>query len=696
MSESGIEPVHAGNTSVFAEVDMGARRIRDLLLILVLLALGCSERRPLYPIEDGLPMILHDPFEDQEAEEFALELSASLIAPEPLYNRLHRDLAAIRTTWGDSLPIVMQRTFNFRYVPGEVVIFLHDEINVQEWLARATALDEIRRQYAFDSLSISENRITLNSRYRINTTFLLRRFERLPGVCWAQTTLRSIQPIGAYLSGDTIEYGYYIPGICWGWGCFPSYHYWFRSDSIQVEYLGEMNLNRGDSVPDQFRGLWSRWRTRPSNDQLDSITFRDETPPARATDLKFVGDQVGRAGSVTFTATGDDGIEGAAYSSTVCLSTQSITFENFNTVGYHYVKLNPGYSGDQHTLNFTNLVGNATNYFAVRFIDCNQNLSPVSNIAVSRNIWLNGWTHFNSANSSMPDDHVTAMLRDSRGRMWIATYNGLVCKEGERWEVFQTSNSGIPYNLITSLAEGPDGSIWVGTPQGLGRFDGVGWETFTRLNSAIPKQEISCVNVSDDGTVWLGYGQYGIVKYVDDTWTVLTPGDSPLRGSTIHSIYSDSKGNVWIGTNLGVNRVNGEEWTHYDPSNSGLGGLSGSAFIDDADGTIWCASSTGAVSWFDGTNWQNHRISGWVANSLSRATGGPLWIGARGGLWKHDGDDWLGLSGATTGLPSNNCTAVFAEDTETLWIGSSDNGLCRWDLRVAKMNDALAVLHHGD
>lgn len=664
---------------------MCAQIVRLVLFASIAISIGCSERRSLYPVEDPLAVILHDPFEDSEAEELALELSGEFIAPESLYIRLHSDLTRIRSEWGDSVPIVLRQTYQFRYVPGEVVLFLHDEFNTTEWLMRATELDLIRSQYGFDSVEVTENRITLRSRYRINTRYLLAKFERLPGICWGQTTYTSRDAFGAAQVGDTVDYIFLIPGIC-SYVCSPSRYYWFSSDGDNVDYVGLMVQERNDTIPDQFKAVWNRRNGTSHAHYFDSVRFRDETPPARATDMKFIGEQRGRTGMISFTATGDDGHEGAAYSATVCVATSMITDQNFNSVGFKYAKLNPGFSGDEHVLSFDNLFGDRTNYYAVRFIDCNQNLSGVSNVATSRNIWLNGWTYFNSGNSPLPNDRITCMIRDSRGRLWMGTQNGLVCKDADEWQIYQTSNSGIPYDLITSVAESPDGVLWIGTPHGLGRFDGNEWRVFTTANSDIPKQEIRCLAVAQNGTIWLGYAQYGLVSYDQETWTVYTPQNSPLKGPTINGLLCDSKGALWIASNLNVYRLDGSEWTEIEVTTTGATGADPVGLFEDADGTIWCGTSTGYLNWFDGVQWYGEYKQGWHIRALAQSDRGTIWVGASGGLWRYDARSWFGFSTATTGLPVNHCTGVVAEDPAVLWIATDGKGLCRWDLSAAKLD----------
>lgn len=69
----------------------------------------------------------------------------------------------------------------------------------------------------------------------------------------------------------------------------------------------------------------------------------------------------------------------------------------------------------------------------------------------------------------------TAILKDSRGYVWVGTKNGLSKFDGERFDNFTTRN-GLLANHIDNLIEDSKSYIWISNVRGAVRFDG---KTFT-------------------------------------------------------------------------------------------------------------------------------------------------------------------------------------------------------------------------
>ena len=68
---------------------------------------------------------------------------------------------------------------------------------------------------------------------------------------------------------------------------------------------------------------------------------------------------------------------------------------------------------------------------------------------------------------------VTSVLKDSRGYLWIATYDGLSCYNGFSTSTYKNSiNSKLfQTNRIRSLSEDKNGNIWLGTDNGVTIFE---------------------------------------------------------------------------------------------------------------------------------------------------------------------------------------------------------------------------------
>ncbi|MCK6690601.1 MAG: ATP-binding protein [Thermoanaerobaculia bacterium] len=74
----------------------------------------------------------------------------------------------------------------------------------------------------------------------------------------------------------------------------------------------------------------------------------------------------------------------------------------------------------------------------------------------------------------LSNDHISYVVRDRPGFVWVGTISGLNRFDGRRFRVFkhdpQASNS-LPGDYISGLKAGPDGWLWVSTNQGLCRLD---------------------------------------------------------------------------------------------------------------------------------------------------------------------------------------------------------------------------------
>jgi ligand-binding sensor domain-containing protein len=74
-----------------------------------------------------------------------------------------------------------------------------------------------------------------------------------------------------------------------------------------------------------------------------------------------------------------------------------------------------------------------------------------------------------------------------------------------------------------------------------------------------------------------------------------------LVNNNITCLYQDSRGYLWIGTEAGISRFNGEEFKNYNLKN-GLPDQQINAIIEDRRGDIWVLASKG-LACFDGTTW---------------------------------------------------------------------------------------------
>lgn len=99
-----------------------------------------------------------------------------------------------------------------------------------------------------------------------------------------------------------------------------------------------------------------------------------------------------------------------------------------------------------------------------------------------------------------------------------------------------------------------------------------------------------------------------------------------MQTSTVYNLFTDSKGFIYMGTELGLTKFNGVEFTHFPQQNNR--GLAVHNITEDASGTIWCMNFANQILYLDQDTLR-------VEEHLSEAIEGNLrdFIVADSGLW---------------------------------------------------------------
>ena len=77
---------------------------------------------------------------------------------------------------------------------------------------------------------------------------------------------------------------------------------------------------------------------------------------------------------------------------------------------------------------------------------------------------------YDSTNSRLPHNMVTALAYDKQGRLWAGTCQGLLCINEDLQHVYTKENSGLLSNRIADLITDDEG-IWVATDAGIAEYN---------------------------------------------------------------------------------------------------------------------------------------------------------------------------------------------------------------------------------
>jgi len=297
------------------------------------------------------------------------------------------------------------------------------------------------------------------------------------------------------------------------------------------------------------------------------------------------------------------------------------------------------------------------------------------------------WTVYNTANSGLPYNGVTALAIDADGSLWVGTGRwyaldggGLARFDGENWTVYNTANSPLPGNDHISLSIDADGNVWSGTETGLSQFDGQNWTVYRTSNSGLPDNQAGAPVFDADGNGWIGTGS-GLARFDGQTWTVYNQTNSGMPAGLVTGVTLDAQGTVWVGTfGRGLVKFDGQTWTLYDTSNSGLTHNNISFMSVAPDQSLWMGTYGGGLIHFADGVWttctnSNSAVPNNMVWNVTVDSHGNVWAATEGGLAVFNGIRWTVFNRTNSGLPDNNVYCVAFDAEGNAWVGTANGGL---------------------
>ncbi|MDE1147444.1 MAG: diguanylate cyclase [Azospirillaceae bacterium] len=159
-------------------------------------------------------------------------------------------------------------------------------------------------------------------------------------------------------------------------------------------------------------------------------------------------------------------------------------------------------------------------------------------------------------------------------------------------------DAGLPHPISMALAQDSDGFIWVGTQGGLSRYDGYRFRTFMHQDGvagSLPGNVITGLVAAPGGRMWVGTATGNVARYDPATGLFQdfpeAPG-TPARGGVV-SLIGDGDGGVWLGTNAGLEHVDGTTGAVEPQAGAPAGRIR--ALLRTRDGSLWVSTVTGLV-----------------------------------------------------------------------------------------------------
>ena len=213
--------------------------------------------------------------------------------------------------------------------------------------------------------------------------------------------------------------------------------------------------------------------------------------------------------------------------------------------------------------------------------------------------------------NSISDDHLRALYKDHKGRLWVGTNLGLdrFDPESRRFIHYKhdpDNKNSLSMNRISSICEDTTGRLWIGTDgAGLNCYDEekkifIRYQNQENSDESLSSNLVSFLFLDRDGTLWVGTDEAGLNRFnasaqTFDRFVFDRTNPKSISSNNITGIYQDRSGVLWLGTNGGgLNRMDpsAKTFTHYDQAN-GLVNNVICGILEDGDGNLWVGTSRG-------------------------------------------------------------------------------------------------------
>jgi len=281
---------------------------------------------------------------------------------------------------------------------------------------------------------------------------------------------------------------------------------------------------------------------------------------------------------------------------------------------------------------------------------------------------------------SLSYNKIRSIYEDSKNNIWIGTEGGglnfLAASRNkdfsngfQYYDVNSTSNQNTVYAIVEFSNVNKSG-ILLGTGYPsvvkiVAEKNGIITESNQGVLASLTNSPF-CAIKDRFGNVWLGtYGQSGLYKYYVDAdgnegllnyKSSANPGT--LNSNNIRNLYEDSYGNIWIGTDKGLNLLTPEEQFSHTPY-----------FYS-----------------FQKDETKPNSLSHNYILPIFQSSDQTIWVGTMGGglnkMYYHVNPDSIYFEAITTrdGLPNNSIKGILEDNYGFLWI-SSNKGLTRYDIK---------------
>tara|TARA_B110000263_G_scaffold56829_1_gene48438 strand:+ start:11519 stop:15601 length:4083 start_codon:yes stop_codon:yes gene_type:complete len=315
---------------------------------------------------------------------------------------------------------------------------------------------------------------------------------------------------------------------------------------------------------------------------------------------------------------------------------------------------------------------------------------------------------------SISSNTILHINEDNHKNLWIST------KRNYKTSVIPNANNNIKYHegtannkpqRILSIYKDTHGDIWTGTDgSGLTKIgynlDGSTNKTQffnnTTINTGFHVQSITEDNQSN---IWFGTYKNGLFFHNTKKGTFKKITIQNLKNqeaSDIRTVFKDSKGRIWVGSNISINVYSSQLilLASFENNSNGLTGYIAESFIEDHSGAIWVGVYQGGLFKFNEnstdikyskfTNHSYYDNKEYTTNGVTDMSLGntdEIWlINNKGKLLKFNTKNKsYSTFDHIESINEQKFCSVIVEDNNNLWLSSLNNGISHINIKKANL-----------
>ncbi len=324
------------------------------------------------------------------------------------------------------------------------------------------------------------------------------------------------------------------------------------------------------------------------------------------------------------------------------------------------------------------------------------------------------WTQFNTGNSGIPSNYVKTVYCDSANTRWIGTFGGGMARMHKNTITtgYPSSNSGLANNNVMKIAPYPNGGMWffLQNPQSganlLSLFDNTNWTTYSQPADPLPAATWIPGMASYGTNLYICTGDAGLYHF-DQNLNNWNHWDTALPTPFLNGLDVDNNGWVWLASNSGISRYDGQNINTLSPIDTSNSTLPDNTIFKIAvsdSNNIW-AGSEGAYQailyHWDGTDWTTYdpgntpEIPNALITDIDLDGSGNPWIATENGVVHFNGTTWSQFTTANSVLPNNSVMDIFAEPGGIVWMKSAAAGIHYGIVRFTPSDSTVQTIYNS-